>query len=128
MAAFQGLGLKCLQEVSERLELLSVPVGQYLYRAGEAAESLFFVCGGSVQLLNNGEPVEVPAPALAHALHPNCQGFALVLDFRAHAFGIVAFRLRPGMQIGSEAKVLPASVHSALSQRGKDFGRTLQER
>eukprot|EP00288_Rhodomonas_lens_P014065 CAMPEP_0177700974 /NCGR_PEP_ID=MMETSP0484_2-20121128/6373_1 /TAXON_ID=354590 /ORGANISM="Rhodomonas lens, Strain RHODO" /LENGTH=374 /DNA_ID=CAMNT_0019212195 /DNA_START=269 /DNA_END=1390 /DNA_ORIENTATION=+ len=58
ISTLQDLGIKCLQDISEHLELVSVPAGQLLYRAGDVADFVFFVCGGSVLLQANSDAAE----------------------------------------------------------------------
>jgi len=55
---FQRIDANCLLETSKRLQLCTVPAGEYVCRAGEVGESMYFVNGGAVSVLVDGVEID----------------------------------------------------------------------
>jgi CRP-like cAMP-binding protein len=48
----------CLEDVSSRLQAVMAPVGEYVVRAGEPGDAMYFINVGAVQVLVDGMPVD----------------------------------------------------------------------
>ena len=53
---------ECLADVAGRLQTVHVPAGEYVFRAGEAGDAMYFVNAGAARVLVDG--VEVRRPSL----------------------------------------------------------------
>ena len=49
----------CLEDVAGRLQSIKVPLGEYVVRAGEPGDAMYFIHAGSVQVLVETVPVDV---------------------------------------------------------------------
>ena len=48
---------ECLADVAGRLQTVHVPAGEYVFRAGEAGDAMYFVNAGAARVLVDGVEV-----------------------------------------------------------------------
>ena len=58
LAIFGNMEPACLEEVSSRLQAVAVPPGEWVIRAGEAGDAMYFINSGAVQIALEGIPVD----------------------------------------------------------------------
>ena len=64
LAIFRDMEPACLEEVSSRLQAVTVPAGGWVIRAGEAGDAMYFINHGAVSVSVSGGWVGVGAAML----------------------------------------------------------------
>ena len=57
LAIFDNMEPACLEEVSSRLQALKAPAGEYIIRAGEFGDAMYFINAGAVQASSRPPPL-----------------------------------------------------------------------
>jgi CRP-like cAMP-binding protein len=57
LAVLENMAPACLAEVASRLKTVHIPAGEFVFRAGEPGDAMYFVNAGAVRVLVDGVEV-----------------------------------------------------------------------